>query len=419
MRRLCLMILFCLWIASIKAQSISYNYSKDLDRLYNILMKTPSYKHQIKGVKKDNYIQLYQKLKTRASNIKTDFDNFYYLSQLIIPLKDNHLAFWQSSNNGLSYSKFADSLFIRNYRESKEFKNYPKVSVSMDSLERELINKPKDGVEGVYYFGNVMKVGIYRTHQKDSLLGVVLASKYPIWQNGQIALVLKEYLPNRFNVYHSNILNKDFELYKNVQYKNASLNIWPNWRKYPTEVDYVDLGPDSPVFKFKKLNSSILYIRLGSFSSSTKSLIESQTFFDAIKDSLKEDHLILDLRNNGGGGWKSGQKYISLLRKYSKLGKIYVLINNQTISYAERFTLKLKGLNHILIAGENTKGTLAYGSNYGKTETLPSGKFKVYVTDMKDKGNYLQYEDVGVSPDVYLNPSHDWIEQIKGLIVNK
>ena len=108
-----------------------------------------------------------------------------------------------------------------------------------------------------------------------------------------------------------------------------------------------------------------------------------------------------------------------MLKKYSKKGRLYILLNNQSLSQAEIFTLKLIRLKNVTTVGQTTKGMLSYGSNFGKRERLPSGMFEVYLTDMKGKSSLLQYEDYGISPDISLNDQSDWIEQVVGIIKKK
>lgn len=98
-------------------------------------------------------------------------------------------------------------------------------------------------------------------------------------------------------------------------------------------------------------------------------------------------------------------------------GKIYVLINNGTLSQAEIFTLKMVKLKNVTLVGQTTKGMLAYGSNYGKTITLPSGNFKYYPTDMRNSNKLLAYEGVGINPEIFLKNDQHWIDQILELAI--
>ncbi|RFS14676.1 S41 family peptidase [Emticicia sp. C21] len=122
--------------------------------------------------------------------------------------------------------------------------------------------------------------------------------------------------------------------------------------------------------------------------------------------------MIVDLRNNEGGADKVARKFMKLIRSYAGNHKIYVLVNNATISQGEIFALRLKKLKNVKILGQTTKGMISYGSNYGIWEKLPSNKFEVYMTDMKDSNKFLlKYENKGIIPDIELNNESDWIEQ--------
>ena len=414
MIRLFLCLAICCLTLTLKAQKPAKNSTSDLDHLYSILKETPSYKDQIKGSRKNEYEALYNRLKTESTTANSDLQQFFLLSQLLMPLKDNHLYFYQSGDPKL-HTKLSDSLFIKNYRSSRQFSEYPHAAVDPDSLTKALENQPQDSIQGIYHMGNYFKVGLYRTAKRDSLIGVALETQNPIWDRGQIAFILKEYSPGRFRAFYSDIVQKTFRLVKNEKFQHRSLTE-SGWKKFPNEKDHVNLAPKTAVYELKRLDSNIQYLRLGSFATSTQFLLKSQTFFDAVKDSLTSQNLIVDLRNNGGGGFKNSGKYLKLLKAYAKHGHIYALINNRTVSNAEQFTIKLKRIKNVTTFGETTNGTLTYGNNYGKTETLASGKFSLYITDMTDAGNYLPYEEAGVSPDHHLPVSRDWIQQVTDVI---
>ena len=89
---------------------------------------------------------------------------------------------------------------------------------------------------------------------------------------------------------------------------------------------------------------------------------------------------------------------------------IYVITNFYTGSNAEMTTVRLKEKFDAIQLGQRTYGAISYGSNYGKTYHSPSGLFSFYPTDMRQK-QFIDYEEVGVEPDVQLTQEKDWIEQ--------
>ena len=96
---------------------------------------------------------------------------------------------------------------------------------------------------------------------------------------------------------------------------------------------------------------------------------------------------------------------------YSQAHPIYVLVNYSTISNAEQFTSDLKGLPEVTVLGIPTNGTVSYGRNKSNSHTSPSGHFRIHITD-SSYPQYLEFEEVGIVPDVRLRGDRDWIEQV-------
>lgn len=192
-------------------------------------------------------------------------------------------------------------------------------------------------------------------------------------------------------------------------YGSYSQNVYS---KQLRQVDYVNLPKSSSKFALRNVSNDAEYLLIQTFQTNTITTQTSQRFYDSIKTLLKAPYLILDLRNNEGGAEKEMKKYLKLLKEYVKNGHLYVIVNNGTLSQAEIFVLELKRLKNVITAGQQTKGMLAYGSNYGKREKLPSGKFEIYPTDMNNGSELLLYEDYGIKPDIILTDESDWIKQV-------
>jgi hypothetical protein len=359
-------------------------------------------------------------LKRDTLNLSTDFDVFYNLAQLFFPFRDNHLGFYQFPTVVLDRSKFTDSASVNAYKKSNFFIKYPRCAIDLDSLERVLTSKPKDSLEGIYFYESYLKIGLFREISTNRLTGAVLSTTLPSWERGQVAIRLYEYLPNSFRAVYGHPVFKNLILENNEKFRNRSLlnsSFYSSvsssiYKKDPGEMDHVNLSGRVPQFESRLINSTVRYIRLGNFSARPNDMKVSQAFYEGIGDSLNTATTIVDLRNNTGGAEKVSKKFFALLKKYSKKGRIHVLVNNGTMSEGEIFTLQLKTLTNVTIYGQTTRGTLAYGSNYGNREKLPSGNYEVYITDMKNDDRLLQFEVLGIVPDVILQNDADWITKV-------
>ena len=362
---------------------------------------------------------MYERLASDTLGNPHSFEYFYNLSQLIFPLKDNHLGFYQIAD----YDNFKSKERIDSFIATKEFLDYPTCKINIDSLKTELAIKPVDSVEGIYHYGKFYSVGIFKRSDKE-YVGVIVDSDVNLWRKGQVAVHLYKYAPNGFKAIYGHPLFKNFILQTNEKYRNQSLVNSYFYSSYSQDiyskqlrpVDYVNLSKNASKFELKCINDDVQYLLLRSFQRNYATTQQSQNFYDSIKNILTAKSLILDLRNNEGGAKRETRKYLKLLKKFTRNRHLYVLLNNETLSQAEIFTLRLKKLRNVTTVGQTTKGMLTYGSNYGKRERLPSGRFEIYPTDMNDNAKLLQYEDYGISPDIILRNDKDWIEQVVEII---
>jgi len=407
------------FLITIVSNAQTNTYLTDLAALKSIVQKSASYKAQIKAYKQSHYNALYDRLSLDTIASPNSYRYFYNLAQFLFPLRDNHLGFYQLPN----YSNFKTKQTIDSFIKSDYFLDYPKCKINIDSLKIELAKKPLDSIEGIYHYDKYYTVGLFQ-NEEDEYIGVILDSQISLWVKGQIAIHLYEFAPNLYKAIYGHPQFRNFIFQPIEKYQNQSLVNSYFYGSYSESVytkqlrqfDYVNLPKGTSKFSLRNINDDIQYLLIQSFQANNATAKASQRFYDSIKSSLKASHLILDLRNNEGGAEKEMTKYFKLLKGYIKMGNLYVLLNNGTLSQAEIFTLKLKQLKNVTTIGQNTKGMLAYGSNYGKTERLPSGRFAIYPTDMNNGLNLLQYEDYGIKPDIILTDDEDWIKKVIEII---
>ncbi|MCG7859465.1 S41 family peptidase, partial [Flavihumibacter sediminis] len=102
---------------------------------------------------------------------------------------------------------------------------------------------------------------------------------------------------------------------------------------------------------------------------------------------------------------------IKWIRQIRKKSRVIVLINAYTISQGEITAQRLSRLKGVVLAGQSTKGMLAYGSNYGRHIPIAGGEFVFYPTDMRTPGMF-KFEDIGIQPDIELSNQEDWLKQV-------
>ena len=391
--------------------SFSQNRLNDLTILKDIIKKTPSFKSQIKGQRKKEFDKLYEKLTLKVDEKNTELQHFEILSELVGQINDNHFVLQYIPDTSFDWERYSDKLYVSKFLKKDYILNHPKVKINIDSLELSLKNKQTNEVEGIYYFqSSSHKIGVFKVN--DSVYnGMILESLYPIWEKGDLCFVLKEKSPNYFHSINYLISQKTLQFNKNEKYKSGEL-LGYNISKTIKKNSYPFIPDSLKKFYSYKINSNTRYVRLGDFMVNPSNKKRSSIFFNELKSSMNEKVILLDLRNNNGGYFVISRPFLKLFKRYSKKNEIKVLINRKTVSNTEQFVIRLKKYNNVTLFGEDTEGMITYGSNYGRQIPLKSKGLFVYPTDMRGLKKDLQYETIGISPNIYLSKDSDWIEQV-------
>ncbi|RYY57015.1 MAG: hypothetical protein EOO09_04270 [Chitinophagaceae bacterium] len=394
-----------------------------LDSAAVILSRTPSFRAQVIGDARTAYDELLVRLRSRADAAADPFHCFVTISRLFDPIRDNHLSFFEKPVAVLQPSDFNNTAKVESFRKAVVSKREPVWDGNTRDLQRRLAKLATDSVEGIYWYGEEIAIGVTRTGQKDSLVGVVLQSSIPVWKKGEVMLVLRQYGPDRFRAIAAQPYTRTWGMTKherliagtltetvlyNSDYSRRSL-----WSKKTGVTDHRNIPASARTFELRQLGDSTQYLRLGSFATDDNTLVRAHAFYDSVATKLTASRLVLDLRNNGGGGFRNSRNMLNQLEKFARTRRIHVIVNNRTYSNAEQFLVLLKYSPNVRIYGETTNGTLTYGSNTGRLIHLPgNAAWVVYPTDMKEAGSTLQYEDVGIRPHVLLSNDSDWIGQV-------
>lgn len=356
------------------------------------LRTVPSYKSQIKD---DSINETF--LEGLKSEIQQDpraeLNCRYYLQKYLTVVRDKHLSV-SAGDATTDYKKF-------DYSVSEELPAI--VAKATDST---------DEVVGIYAYYDSYKVAVVPEGKVEGrYLGVILEAKPEEWKPGMVKFVLTK----TSDGYDGLFYDEDFvSEYRRIQFKAGRL--YPRqWIKETAAVNYV-IDPydmDEDLFQYKSLNEDTHYVRLGSFSGQNSNYALADKLRREMESKIKGGNIIVDLRNNGGGGRRTSDLFLNFLKKNRKDLRVFVLQNYACGSDCEQFLLKLKAQQSVTTFGENTYGAVAYGfgNRSVRQETTPCYGFTLNLSEKKYE-KFLDYEVVGVSPDQYLDTKSNWIEQV-------
>ena len=322
-----------------------------------------------------------------------EYDCFQQMSNLLVTLNDRH---------NMMYSEVGYDV-----KQSDTFYHeFPKFDGDLDSLKVKLDEMPLNEVQGIYSRDG-FSIGVYASEQNLKLVNLSGGKK--VWQQGEIIGRFLKYGNGRYlaaigQFHDKKLVNFPLEIsnghISKLQLSKSSAS------QNRSRVE------DSETYQYLK-SGDITYLRIGSFSGYNPVLKNAETFYKSLEEKPVTKDLILDLRDNGGGGDRNSDILYKYLRKNYKNANFYVLVNGTTVSNAEQFALRLKKFKNVTLLGSKTSGTIAY--ELGKTYDFPCYNFKGFFTFKGDK-KYLEYESVGVQPEISLDNSEDWIKQTKEYI---
>ncbi|SDQ66943.1 S41 family peptidase [Flagellimonas zhangzhouensis] len=370
----------------LNAQNKSCNCQDELENVAKLITNAESFKVQIKKTGKEADFKAW---KTKiATEIENDpLKNYFcvgYLQKFASFIKDRHNEIYlvpdEVSKSIPKYQKSFDTRFVQN-----------------------------DGVSGIYHMGSDK---IYVNKETDGVwYGITLASNSENWTKGTIRLKIQQTSEGNYEL---------FEFYQNgmlfyqdnVKIQNGRIHgtFWNTANQYFFNKNHKNN------FNYVSLSPSFDYIGIKTLRRTRNLMKEAENFYDTNLPKLTHKNLIIDLRNNGGGATKQADELLKSLKKNKNIEKIYVLINFKTGSSAELTALALKKDPRTIIAGENSRGMLAYG--YGNksysAETDCAGVQLSLSTEQAGE-NFDTYEIKGITPDIALDNQSDWVEQVMRL----
>ncbi len=409
-RRITLLVaIVFLFSAFAKAQSTqTCNCVEELSFINEQIKEMTSFKKQMKGDKLSEYTTTLNQLEQEVTSQMSVTECFSKLNELLSVVKDKH-AHIRHMKPVITSEIMKQGDELERFRESELFKNHPKSNSSVEKLIEKLSEKSFENIEGIYKKKDGITIGIVKTGSTYD--GIVLTSDNKVWAPRQIAYKIIPNGENMYDVLTSDIIGGKLRFVRGLLHFNGSL--W-HLKKEATNV-ISEVKEDQIDWEFKQLTPDTQYVYMGTFSNSSNNVKAFKKFYEETKDKFTAKNIIVDLRDNSGGNSKYSDPFYKIFKK-NKMN-VYVITNFWCASNGEQFTLKLKGLKNAKHLGQRTYGALAYGSNYGKLIETPSGQFAIYPTDMNFH-KYLNYEYVGIIPDIKLSFDEDWVTQTLDIIKN-
>ncbi|WGK64987.1 S41 family peptidase [Croceiramulus getboli] len=402
------LLLLLLPLLSLQAQKSNCECEKDFLFLHEKIERTPAYK-----INRTAYQSTRAELQNAASSAQSQYECYLILNKLLLPLNDNHSRIYGIDPGATSELRSRPE-GLAPFKKTALYSAYPKTALDLDSLKIALSDKPATNLEGIYTRGDSLRIGLVKTHKVVEYQAIVLSEGFELWSPGEVIYSYIPYGNDYLLGVGGGISSKRMIAY--TERIDQGTFAFMGFSKHSEQFNYGAKLPTDNLYFRQELGPEITYLSVGSFNSWYPTLSDAEAFYASLENSLTKEHLILDLRNNGGGGERNSNLLLKILKKYAKEHNLYVLTNHRTASNAEQFTHELRSWKRATIFGQRTNGTLAYEIKDSSYE-LPCGQF-VAILSSKKHAEYLPFESQGLEPDHLLDPTSDWIEQVVEYIRN-
>ncbi|MEM6723913.1 MAG: hypothetical protein AAF598_07735 [Bacteroidota bacterium] len=383
----------------------------------DLLKNSPSYKEQIKrnAAKTSAFNKEILSITERISRDPLIESNcLAYLSEVLALVRDGHLYAVPAKDRTLP-KKEEDPEAFEAFMQSSKVSNLPVYEGDIEALEDRLQQTEFKALEGIYTDVNsVLEIGVIQ--QENGFRGIILNSESNYWLPGHVIFEIQKRNETTFSGYY-------YDTYRDTRYTVESspkrmIDNWGIWKDLDNRspwlvVDRMAVEPIQP------LEEGVLYLYLASFKGTTENIRRMNGIYEEVGTMLPNiQHLIIDVRNNGGGGQVSYNRLLEKLKAYEDQLQVHIVMNRKTGSAAEIFSAILKEKGAIWY-GENTRGALEYrysnkfnGKDNGGTVPCWGYRLGITVAKTPAKLRALNAEVIGLTPDVYLSDETEWRTQV-------
>lgn len=354
------------------------------------LERTPSFREQIRGARRASFDRAIETLRAEmTADPRLSLHCRAYLQRAFAQVRDRHLGVKGTKDDPRPLTP----------RRSLAHE------LALDELEATLGDASPSAIEGLYSHGRT-QLGVYAP-EPGRLVGVLLSTPADGWSRGDVVLDLTE----RDTFVDGLVYGREA-----IYMKAASID------RLLSRLPYEKQGAPTSAYRapgdtgfFRVLRPGVGHLFVPSFKGTTENLAQVRPLYAEVAPQLAGlSHLIVDVRDNGGGGQVA---YVPLLKALKGTSlDVHVLVNRRTASAAEHFALRLKRRFDATLYGENSVGAIRYRfTNRPSAQvTTPCFAYRLSLTVAKVRGptSDPDLEFVGITPDVGLTQDRDWVEQV-------
>lgn len=279
------------------------------ERLQFIIHETETnysgFHDKVNSKTRKSYDALVKNSRKIAGNANREQDCMMIIGDYLSFFKDHHLQFYKPDK-----SDPKDTIAMNDRIKKTEY-----IKLSEKKLEE--LAQSDDYEEGIYYsFDSSYKVALLKSKTEfRDYAAVIIESKTPLWQPGMVKLELKK---KNDSTYTSIVYYRDHSFNMQNYYFNGAAFDGGNWTK-AGKTDPIAIASKTWKYPYNRqkldaqqLTDSAFYIKIGSFDISNLKAIDSMfKSCDPLLQTLP--YLIIDIRNNGGGGDASYDPIIKYL----------------------------------------------------------------------------------------------------------
>lgn len=147
--------------------------------------------------------------------------------------------------------------------------------------------------------------------------------------------------------------------------------------------------------KVELIDFNHCYITIPSFNFRLYRKLDS--FYRILKKIIVNKNIIIDVRDNSGGGERMYLRLVKIVKSLPATSKIYIIQNRNSASATEDFILALAPLSNVKTVGTRSSGQLAYGA----IRKIVTPHFKLnLIIPTEFYSSKLKYEYMGVKPEI-------------------